>query len=312
MNRLIPFIALALLVFQLAIGVGDSKQIVNVHESVETIEDVAKLQSAMSTLGISDIVLHGIPEAFLRYSSEEEIDLSAVGVSHEVILEAVETYPGEFHYVCSINPEDENKEAQLEQCIEDGAVGVKFYVGYTVSHTCSVDDPALDDFFNLVAEANLFLMLPVNTAKFGEEFDNFLDKNPDIPVVCPHYCLSSKNLDALSERLDTHPNLYVDTSFGSTELVESGFTRMTENHEEFAAFFENYQDRIVFATDNVITSYEDKTEEWVQLLYSDYLSMMTEGEFSSALNAEITYLGLELPLSTQQKVFWRNWTSLIE
>ena len=312
MNRLIPFIAIAALIFQVGLGLSSSPSIVNAHESIENAEDIAKLTSAMARLNISDIVLHGIPEDYLRYDEEAEIDLSAIGNNHELILEAVESYPGKFHYVCTLDPEDSLRMNLLEECIENGAVGVKFYVGYAVSHTYNIDNPALGSFLERMAEAELFLMLPVNTTLFGAELEVMLAANPDLDVVCPHYCLSSTDLEWLGGALDKYPNLYVDTSFGSTRLFESGFARMSENHDAFVAFFDKYQDRILFATDNVITSYEDKTEEWVTQLYSDYISMMTEGEFISAINPDLTYVGLDLTRAIQQKVFWRNWNALIE
>jgi predicted TIM-barrel fold metal-dependent hydrolase len=312
MNRIIPFLAIAVLILQVGLAVPSNPDIVNSHESIESSEDILKLTSAMSALEMGSVVLHGIPVDFLRYNDEDEIDLSEVGDNHELIIEAVETYPGEFMYVCTIDPEDPNRMSLLQECLDDGAVGVKLYIGYSVAHTCNVDDPDLLPFLQEMTEEGLFLMLPVNVSKFGEELESMLTKHPELEVVCPHYCLSSKNLTGLSELLDEFPNLYVDTSFGSTDLVESGFERMSENHEEFVSFFENYQDRILFATDNVITSYEDKTEEWVTQLYSDYISMMVEEEFSSERSQDVAYHGLGLSFSIQQKVFWRNWDALIE
>lgn len=312
MSRLAPLLALTLLVLQITLGSAQPAQIVNVHESVETFEDTSKLATVMEDVELSRVVLHGIPESYLRYNAETEMDLSKVDASHSVILEARDAYPEQFDYVCSIDPSGSERLIQLEQCIEDGAVGVKLYVGYTRSHILSVDDFALESFFDRIEEAGLVLFYPVNTAQFGSELDNLLTAHPEMAVVCPHYCLSTKDLDGLATRLDQFPNLHLDTSFGSLDLVKDGWTRMSENHETFVDFFERYQDRILFATDNVITSYEDKSEEWIRQLYSDYVSMIREGNFQSEVEPEQTYQGLNLPFSIQQKVFWRNWEALLE
>ena len=104
------------------------ERIVNAHESIEQLSDVAKLATAMDELGITSTVLHGIPQDLLRYNPGEEVDLSDVGNNHNAIIQATESYPGEFHFFCSIDPADPNREVVWEECKEDGAIGAKFYI----------------------------------------------------------------------------------------------------------------------------------------------------------------------------------------
>ena len=60
---------------------------------------------------------------------------------------------------------------------------------------------------------------------------------------------------------------------------------------KFGSFID-YQDRDYFATDNVMTTYEDKEAEWFAALYSDYLFIFTEsGEFTSQLDAQKQHQG---------------------
>ena len=301
-----------ILALQVFLAVPQGTQIINVHESIEKIADAAKLQGVMDKLGITSTVLHGIPADFLHYDESKELDLSDVEDNHEELAAAAKVYPEDFSFFCAVDPDDENRLELLEECFEEGALGIKFYAGYSYAHNIALDDPELNEFYERLAEKDGILMLPMNTSKYQTELENLLTLHPELKVICSHYCLSSKSLDRVRELLDAFPNLYVDTSFGHVDYAREGFQTMTDNHDEFTVFFEDYQDRILFATDTVVTSYEDKTEEWLISLYSDYLSMMTEREFESALDKGVFYHGLDLSVSAQRKVFWQNWSNLLE
>lgn len=288
----------------------NSTGIVNAHESIENFNDVAKLQSAMDKLNIERIILHGIPEDLLRYDGNE-VQLSEVDENNAILAEVTETFPHNFDFFCSLNPEDEELMAHLDECIEAGAKGVKFYVGYSYAHTCNIDDPNLDPFYEAMEEAGMILMLPVNQ-KFESELVKLLSKHPDLNVICPHYCLSSKDLPQLSTHLGEHENLYIDISFGHVDFVREGFERISGNVEGFQEFFEENADRILFATANVITSYEDKDSEFVVDLYNDYLMLLQEESFESSLDPGVEYQGLSLSRTVLNKVFWKNIEGLLE
>lgn len=289
------------------------EKIVNAHESIEQLSDVAKLRSAMDELGITTTVLNGIPEDLLRYSPGDEIDLSEVGNNHEVIAQAVESYPEEFHFFCTIDPTDPKRAAILEDCIDNGAIGVKLYIGYSYSHSIALDDESLDPFYSLIEDEEMILMYPVNTALYKLQLENVLVTHPDLNIICSHYCLASKDIPRLDALMDIHPNLWIDTSFGHASYFEDGLITITASHDEFRDFFIEHQDRILFATDNVITTYEGKSLEWVVDLTHDYIRMLSEqGIFPSSTEDGALYRGLGLPYSVQRKVFWQNWEDLLK
>lgn len=283
--------------------------IVNVHESVESVAEIVKLQSTMSTLGMEKTVLHGIPKDLL-YFEGEGIDLSDVDENNEAIKKAVQEFPEQFSYFCSIDPSDPLRNDAVEDCAEDGAVGVKLYNGYSYAHQTPVDDAKLNDFYTLLTEKELLLMLPVNTSEYETELRNMLTLNPDLTVICPHFCLSSKNLTRLSALMTEFPNLYVDTSFGHIDFAKEGFQTLSENHDDYEEFFETFQDRILFGTDAVVTSYEEKTVEWLNTLYGDYIAMLTESDVVLATDSTLSLQGLDLPYAIQKKVFYSNWMEL--
>jgi len=88
---------------------------------------------------------------------------------------------------------------------------------------------------------------------------------------------------------------------------------MTASHDEFKDFFDKHPNRILFATDNVITTYEKKSVDWVINMTQDYIKMFTEdGVFPSSTNPDNLYRGLGLSFSQQRKLFWKNWEELID
>ncbi len=269
--------------------------IVNAHESVESVADIVKLQATMAELGIEHTVLHGIPKDLL-YFEGDAVDLSEVEENNEAIRQAVAEYPDQFSYFCTLDPNDPLRVDEVETCLEDGAMGVKLYNGYSYAHEVPLDDAKLNEFYTLLEEKDLLLMLPVNTSEYEDELRNVLTLHPDLTVICPHFCLSSKNLPRLTALMEEFPNLYTDTSFGHIDFAAEGFETIRANAEEYKTFLETFQDRVLFATDAVVTSYEDKTTEWLTDLYGDYITLFEED--------------LDLSDSIQRKIFYKNWMGL--
>ncbi len=74
--------------------------------------------------------------------------------------------------------------------------------------------------------------------------NNVMNKHPNLIVVGAHYGSQEADLDAMSKMFDTYPNYYVDTS------GELRIALIVENDREaIRAFFDKYQDRIMFGTD---------------------------------------------------------------
>ncbi len=304
-------VAVALLVGGL-FYLREASTIINTHESIENAEQIDKLQKVMFWSGMSRVVLAGIPYEMLHFTAENEPTYSKLDENNELLKTTFENYPGQFPYFCGIDPHDFSALEKIETCMKEGALGIKIYDGYKAYHTLALDNADMLKIFAKIQELGGILLMPVSTENFRTEFENMLKLNPDLPVICSHYCLSSKNLDRLTELMGTYPNLYIDTSFGFIDYAIAGFQTITANHDQFLSFFTDYQDRIFFATDNVITGFESKDRDWITALYSDYISILTEGEFESKSQDDTIYKGLGLSSSIQHKVFSENWNKLTE
>lgn len=312
-------IAPILLIVQIAQSHPSTPSIFNVHESIESMADVLTLQETMKTLNIDKTMLSAIPEEVLYYTDKKDLSLADSAKNNDLVAQvAAQTVAqNSFGFFCTIDPLDTERVDVMKDCMLRGASGVKLYNGYTYSHVIAVDDPRLSELYTELANAGGVLMLPLNSGEYQSELENVLTLNPALPVICPHYCLASQSLDRLTDLMTRFPNLYVDTSFGQESLARTGFETLSKNHDAFVAFFSTFQDRILFGTDNVVTNYEDKDEDYLKDLYQDYIWILTEGEFSSDLDDDAsdgvtTYQGLELSYPILRKVLWQNAADLLE
>lgn len=72
--------------------------------------------------------------------------------------------------------------------------------------------------------------------------DNWIANNPDLKILCAHLGSMSHDVDMVAERLDKFPNIYVEPAARFGDLVG-------QDSDNVKAFFEKYQDRILFGTD---------------------------------------------------------------
>ncbi|MGB5370805.1 MAG: amidohydrolase family protein [Flavobacteriaceae bacterium] len=72
--------------------------------------------------------------------------------------------------------------------------------------------------------------------------DHWIEKNPDLKILCAHLGSMSHNVDMVAERLDKYPNMYVETAARFGDLAR-------QDSEKVNRFFEQYQDRIMFGSD---------------------------------------------------------------
>ncbi|WP_149276896.1 amidohydrolase family protein [Pareuzebyella sediminis] len=72
--------------------------------------------------------------------------------------------------------------------------------------------------------------------------DHWIEKNPDLQILCAHTGSMSHNVDMVAERLDKFPNIRVEPAARFGDLA-------SQDSKKVKAFFEKYQDRIFFGTD---------------------------------------------------------------
>lgn len=172
--------------------------------------------------------------------------------------------------------------AELERCARMGAKGVGelgdkgkglFYNEEAQAWGMHADDPRMDPLFEKCAELGLAVNIHVaeplwmyeamdstndgfmeslywkmemeeGMLDHGElmtSLRNTLDRHPKTTFVACHYANCTYDLSLLGEMLDAHPRLYLD--------ISARFFNVAAIPRHAAAFFEKYQDRLLYGTD---------------------------------------------------------------
>jgi predicted TIM-barrel fold metal-dependent hydrolase len=141
--------------------------------------------------------------------------------------------------------------------------------------------------------------------------DRWIVNNPDLKVLCAHFGSMSHDVGMIAERLDKFPNMYVESAARFGDLAG-------QDSEKVKAFFEKYQDRILFGTDfgndtpqtgmtaNDLEQEKNELDASYQKLW-EYLS----GADSVVIRGQHN-TGLKLPDSVLKKVYYQNAVDFLE
>ena len=175
--------------------------------------------------------------------------------------------------------------AKLKQAKTLGARGVKISkglgLGYSDAHGAllAVDDKGLDPMFEMAGKLGLpitihtgdpkafwlpptaanerfdelrvhphwsFYGAPVSWQDLYDAFERRVARHPKTKFIGAHFGNDPEDPDNVARMLDAHKNLYVDTA---ARVPEIGRVDARHDAARMRAFFERYQDRIVFGTD---------------------------------------------------------------
>jgi len=276
---------------------------INMHEHLQNMDDVEVLFEMNKELGIEKTVLLGSSDATIylhpKFQNYDE--------NNYELLKIREKYPDKFEVLCTTYWHDPDQVSKIASCYERGAKGVKLYNGHGNFYEIPLDDPVMLPVYKYIEDNGLILLMHVNSNKYLDEFERVLKKFPNMKTICPHFCLISRKLNTLSELMDNYPNLYIDMSFGAIEFTAAGFNRFSSKPERFAQFIDQYQDRIFFGTDQVVTNIKtQKHSDELAHVFEGYLRMLDSKEFHLQTTwqdqYDEVYRGLELPEELLQKI----------
>ena len=135
--------------------------------------------------------------------------------------------------------------------------------------------------------------------------DNWIANNPDLKILCAHMGSMSHDVDMVAERLDKFPNIFVEPAARFGDLVG-------QDSEKVKAFFEKYQDRIMFGTDYGTSrpqgeSTKEDLENEEQNLKENYLRLWTYvATKDSVVERGQKNIGLGLPVEILNKFYYQN------
>ena len=296
--------------------------ITNAHDHLYMLKHLDKYVKAADRMGIVRTVFVASSEfTFLGTKGDME---KLNDWSTREILTASKQYPGKIVPFATLHPNDPDKVALLKGYVVDGVKGLKLYTGHSNFHDRSLDVPEMDPVYAYCEETGLPMLWHVNMTKYASELFSVLEKYPNLTIIVPHFGVAfwrpeGKTLDDVALMLDTYPNVYVDTSFGTREILVGGLEKVNANLEIFKDFYNKYQDRIVWGTDMVVTGNSEKTEAWVESVirvcrdlhekenYTFWMGAQGSGyAYGRGDNIYGEYRGLNLPQSILKKIYETN------
>lgn len=159
----------------------------------------------------------------------------------------------------------------------------------------------------------------VNNEEQYRQMEAILKRHPKIKFIFAHMYFMSAQLPRLSALLDTYPNMMVDITPGLEIYVN-----LSGNTEEARAFFEKYQDRILYGTDIgarcVLADHAQPLNEDECIARMDLIDGLFEPETHRIMRADGRYLintddflqqGFSLSEEALNKIYWKNFRNYV-
>lgn len=160
----------------------------------------------------------------------------------------------------------------------------------------------------------------VNNEDQYQQMENILKRHPKIKFIFAHLYFMSAQLPRLSKMLDTYPNVMVDITPGLEIYVN-----LSKNTEEAKAFFEKYQDRIMYGTDIgarcVLADHaENKLNEDECVARMDLIDGLFDEKTNRIMKEDGRYLintedflqqGFSLSEEAINKIYWKNFENYV-
>lgn len=246
---------------------------------------------------------------------------------------------------------------QLGKEIKEGARMVKVWKNFGMVHKdatgafIQIDDARLQPIWDFLSEANIPVMAhigeplqawqPIDTLNPHHSYfknhpqyhayqhseiphydtimaarDRWLAKNPKLTIMGAHLGSMAHDVDEVAKRLDQFPNFMVEPGARFGDLVR-------QDSRKVAAFFNKYQDRILYGSDIVISQPESELSKEdiaggkafmhkVLHLHWKYLSSDESFDFDSPVLPRIYKTkGLNLSKEILQKIYHDNAVKLL-
>lgn len=298
--------------------------IINAHEHLYKLKDLERYLPAARHAGIAATVIVASPIFTLEGKGEK----GEPGMSRnfqEVLLDAAKQYPGEIIPFCTLDPNDPEKLERLKRHVEMGCRGLKLYAGHSnfVADQGPIGRADMDPVFEYLGKTQLPVNFHINLAKFMDDFERLMEKHPSLNIMVPHYGVTfwrpkGVALERLKALMRKHPNVFVDTSLGTREILLNGMASMEPALDAFRAFFEEFQGQIVWGTDSVITGNAEKTPSWYtkviwatrdhleKEVFTTELAAAYSKYFQKGRDGEGRYQGLALPPALLKRIYVDN------
>jgi len=229
------------------------------HEHYRTGGDIEAFLKAAGCLGVSKVLF--VPTG---YSPNNE---GYQGYWQSLIRDVKTRYPDRIIAFCTIDEADPHAAVYFEQCLQEGADGLKLLGGHPDFYDEPLNSGNMYRVYRVAAEYQVPILLHgsiINLPILKKQLEQVYRDFPDVTFIHAHYCstiMQGIDLDQCAELLDKYPNLYIDLSMGG------GITRyhlyFKQDIDQVIEFIIEYQDRILFGSDIILNDAEYKDFDWL-------------------------------------------------
>lgn len=139
------------------------------------------------------------------------------------------------------------------------------------------------------------------------EVEHVLEKFPGLKAVFAHFCFLSADLERASRFLDRHPAVYFDITPG-IEMIYNFSRRRSDWHD----FFIEYQDRIIFGTDNGWGDDNSPSQKVINACkHVAFMRALYETDDEIDYGNGIPVRGLSLPQDVCRKIYRDNYLKVL-
>jgi predicted TIM-barrel fold metal-dependent hydrolase len=232
---------------------------IDMHEHYRDGGDVEEFLKAAGCLGISKVVFlpTGLGPDNEGYEQHQE----------SLIKHIKKEYPDKVIAFCTIDEADPRAAEIFEQCLKDGADGLKLIGGHPNFYDEPLNSENMYKVYQKASEYGVPVLLHgsiMNIKGLKEQLEQVYADFPEVTFIHAHYCstiMSGIHLDQCAELLDKYPNLYIDLSMGGGIERYHGYFRL--DISLITDFIVTYQDRILFGSDIILDTSKYKDFDWL-------------------------------------------------
>ncbi|MFP4500802.1 MAG: amidohydrolase family protein [Candidatus Hydrogenedentota bacterium] len=305
-------------------GLGEYA-VINAHDHLYMAKHLDNYFPAAEDLGIAKTLF----VASSRYTL-----LGSKGVATEgnewnsrEVLRVAREYPDKIIPYATFHPSAANKVELLEEYKAAGAHGLKLYSGHGNFYDRPLDTEEMLPVYEWCEREGFPICWHVNFSRpaYAEEFAHVLAMYPNIKIIVPHFGVTfyrpgGAQWQAFWALVDRYPGLYTDCSWGTRSILVHGLEVVSANVTMFRDTFLEYQDRILWGTDMVVTGNEEKTPDWIASVLRAGREMLEKETYyfwMAADGCEYAYdrhenpmgklNGLALPPGVLEKIYETNY-----
>jgi len=276
---------------------------IDMHEHYRDGGNVEEFLKAAGSLGISKIVFvpTGSPPDNQGYQDHQE----------SLIKRIKKQYPEKIIAFCTIDEADPEAAEIFEQCLKDGADGLKLIGGHPQFYDEPLNSENMYKVYQKADEYKVPILLHgsiINIPELKDQLDQVYSDFPEVTFIQAHYCstiMKGINLNLCAELLDKHPNLYIDLSMGGG--IERYQRYFRQDLGKVKDFILTYQDRILFGSDIILSRSTSKDFDWLYQRLKVDLDLHQQKEYTSAFGEkDILHQGFNLDKEVLRKLYYEN------